>query len=171
MTDPNGEIAFTTLVAIGAIAGAFLSAVVSLINGDSWGDVLINTLWGAVSGAAVVLDPTLGIVLSGIGLLTKFVDCLYAGMSLNDIMLVMGLSTVCELGLPSTDDQFTDAVVDTTFNVAKSVMCETGVTLAEENSNKRNVNPSTVTQIILMRLRSEPAESECHVQILNWKEG
>ena len=129
---------------VGAVIGGGVSAFAALINGESLADALWDGLDGAVVGALIAAYPQLAIIVSSYDLCAQFLDCLYAGYSVEQTFAVMGLAATAECLLPSTGGDLTDTLVDSTFGTVIDISSEVGKTMISDG-NASYVDERSVT--------------------------
>ena len=151
MIDPAGTIAWALLpwhIIIPAIIAGGGGFVSSLISGDSIGQALYTGLTDAAIAALIAANPSLAIIFTSVGYLELLIDCLYQGMTFEESVIAIGLSTASNIGLPSSGDTWTDLAVEATFGTAKGLFCDVGEELFV-NGNADRTNPEAITCGIL----------------------
>ena len=151
MFDPAGTIAWALLpwhIIIPAIIAGGAGFVSSLISGNSLKQSLYEGMKNAGIAALIAAYPSLSIVFMTKDCLLKILDCLYQGMTFEESVIAIGLSTASSIGLPSSGDSWVDLAVEGTFGSAKSFFCTVGEELFV-NGNADRTNPEAITCGIL----------------------
>lgn len=152
--DPTGTIAWALLpwhIIIPTFVGGGIGFISSLLSGESITQSIFDGFIGASTAALIAAYPSAAIIFTSAEYMLLLSDCLYQGLGFEESMVRIGLTTVSNIGFPSSGDALTDMAVESTFGSVKSLFC----TVIEEvaiTDNSTSPNPQAVTSGIYAML-------------------